>query len=338
MFNNRLTSIRQRIEQGRLALTRRRAVPPPLPEVRPREFKYLKPKDLRGLRNLLFAARTIVDGYYSGRHRSRFKGSAPEFVDYRQYYPGDELRSIDWKAYARTDRHFVRLFEKETDLTATLMLDVSASMAFGGEVNRPAIPDGGLTKLEYGAYLSAALAYVLIKQGDKAGLVLFDEQIRQFLPPGGTIRHLYNLLAVLEDSRPGGLTSVATSLRKAYALFKQRGVLIIMSDFLDEPDAVFSALNLYLHRGFEIIIFHVLHAQEVALPDLHHANFVDAETGAELTCKPRDLATSYHDLLAAFRGDIEDRCRARNITYTFLTTDTPYEAALGRFLAHRGRG
>ncbi|MDP2324204.1 MAG: DUF58 domain-containing protein, partial [Gammaproteobacteria bacterium] len=184
MSNSRLTSIRQRIEQGRAALARRRGAPPPLPARRPKEFKYLKPQALRGMKNLLFAARTIVEGYYSGRHRSRFKGSAPEFVDYRQYYPGDELRSIDWKAYARTDRHYVRLFEKETDLTATILLDTSASMAFGGTVNRPALPDCGLTKLEYGAYLTAALAYVLIKQGDKAGLVLFDQQIRHYSQPG----------------------------------------------------------------------------------------------------------------------------------------------------------
>ena len=338
MSNSRLTSIRQRIEQGRAALMRRRAVvPPPLPHRKPREFKYLKPAALRGMRNMLFAARTIVEGYYSGRHRSRFKGSAPEFVDYRQYYPGDELRSIDWKAYARTDRHFVRLFEKETDLTATILLDVSASMAFGGDVNRPALPDCGLTKLEYGAYLSAALSYVLIKQGDKAGMVLFDQRIRRYLPPGGTIRHLYAMLGALELCKPGGQTSLAAALRKAHGLFKQRGVLVIVSDFLDEPDDIFSALNMYLHRGFEIVVFHVLHENEVTLPDLHNANFVDSETGAEITCKPRDIAASYTELLENFRGNIEARCRARNITYTFLTTATPYEEALGRFLAFRGR-
>lgn len=287
---------------------------------------------------MLFAARTIVEGYYTGRHRSRFKGSAPEFVDYRQYYPGDEMRSIDWKAYARTDRHFVRLFEKETDLTATIMLDTSASMAFGGNVNRPALPDCGLTKLEYASYLSAALAYVLIKQGDKTGMVLFDQQIRRYFPAGGTIRHLYNMLGALEVCKPGGQTSTAKALRKAYGLFKQRGVLVIVSDLLDEPDEIFSALNQYLHRGFEIVIFHLLHENEVTLPDLHNANFIDAETGAEITCKPRDVATSYGELLENFRSDIEARCRARNIGYTFLTTETPYQEALGRFLAHRGRG
>lgn len=312
-------------------------MPPPLPERRPKEFKYLKPGDLRGMKNLLFAARTIVEGYYSGRHRSRFKGSAPEFVDYRQYHPGDEMRSIDWKAYARTDRHFVKLFEKETDLTSTILLDVSASMNFGGDVNRPAIPKGGLTKLEYGCYLSAALSYVLIKQGDKAGMVLFDQQIRRFLPPGGTIRHLYNMLGALELCKPGGRTSTATALRKAFGLLKQRGVVIIVSDLLDDPDEIFSALRQYTHRGFEIVVFHLLHEHEVRLPDVHNANFVDAETGAELTCQPRDVAASYGALLEDFRRDIEVRCRARNIAYTFITTATPYQEVLGRFLAHRGR-
>ncbi len=339
MLTSRLTSIKNRIEVGRAALNRRRKVgPPPLPERKPREFKYLKPAELRGMKNLLFAARSIVEGYYSGRHRSRFKGASPEFVDYRQYYPGDELRSIDWKAYARTDRHFVKLFEKETDLTATILLDVSASMAFGGTVNQPALPDGGFTKLEYGSYLSAALAYVLIKQGDKTGMVLFDEHVRSFTPPGGTVRHLYNLLNSLETCKPGGGTATAVALRKAFGLLKQRGVVIIVSDLLDEPDDIFNALRQYTHRGFEIIVFHLLHAQEVTLPDVPNANFIDAETGDEIICQPNDVAQSYGDLLEAYRKDIEARCRARNIAYTFITTETPYQDVLGRFLAQRGRG
>ena len=289
------------------------------------------------MKNLLFAARTIVEGQYSGRHRSHFKGAAPEFVDYRPYYPGDELRTIDWKAFARSDRHFVRLFEKETDLAATILLDVSASMDFGG-TKVPTASGGGLTKLEYGAYLSAALAYILIRQGDKAGLVLFDQQIRKHFVPGGTVGHLYKMLSALERCRPGGRTSVATALRRAYGLFKRRGVLVIISDLLDEPQELFGALNLYLHRGFEVIIFHVMHESEVTLPDLPTAVFIDAESNGEITCRPRELAQSYGTLLNAFRQDIEARCRARNITYTFLTTETPYEVALGGFLARRGRG
>ncbi len=338
MSNSRLTSIRQRIEAGRESLRRwRQAEPPPMPRHKPKEFKYLKPRDLRSMKNMLFAARAIVEGYYSGRHRSRFKGNAPEFVDYRQYNPGDEMRSIDWKAYARTDRHYIKLFEKETDLSATILLDVSASMAFGGTVNRPALPFCGLTKLEYGSYLAAALSYVLIKQGDKAGLVLFDQRIRRHIPTGGTVRHLYSLLDALEATKPGGHTSAAAALRKAFTLFKQRGVLIIISDLLDEPDEIFSALSMYTHRGFEIVIFHLLHENEVQLPDVANANFVDAETGGSITIQPKDVAESYGALLEAFRSDIEARCRARNITYTFMTTETPYPEVLGRFLAHRGR-
>lgn len=288
-------------------------------------------------KNMLFAARMVVEGFYAGRHKSPFKGSAPEFVDYREYYPGDEMRTIDWKVYGRTDRHYVKLFEKETDLSCSLFLDVSGSMGYGGRHSHQFMPEPGLSKLEYGSYLCGALAYLMLKQGDKVSLTMFDETIRAHIPHGGTFSHLYSILNALEAVHPGGTTSLSNALRKTFALLRRKGLLIIVSDMLDEPDDIFAALSHYTHRGFEVILFHVLHEFEVELPAVTNAQFVDAETKEQLTIAPAEIRESYAKLLDEFRDTMETHAKARGIDYNFVTTKTPYNAILEKYLARRGR-
>lgn len=320
--------------------------PPPLPSrkrdapqdasAKKRAWKYLGPEELLGLKNLYFAARVIVEGAYAGGHKSPYKGSAAEFVDYREYYPGDEIRSIDWKAYARTDRYFVKLFEKETDMTAHLLVDRSASMGYGGKDYKHVFPTQEMSKLDYAAYLAAALAYLLVKQGDRVGLTLFDKKITGHVPAGSSFTHLNALLSLLERQRAGRTTSISKTLRDAYALFKRRGMLIVISDFLDDPLEIFRALDMYRHRNFEIILFHILHRYEAKLPPLANVNFVDAETGEFLTTTPSDIAAQYESELQSFMDTLSSYAQARNIDYNCVNTQTPHSDVLQRYLLRRG--
>lgn len=301
----------------------------------PTRWKHLSPAELSGLRNMLFAARVIVEGAYAGRHRSPYKGSAAEFVDYREYHPGDEIRMIDWKAYARTDRHFIKLFQRETDMSCCIALDRSASMGYGGPAFRSFFPTREVSKLEYGSYLAAALAYLLVKQGDRVGLTLFDEAITTHIPAASTFPHLYAVLNALEELKPGRKTSVARALQDIYALQKRRGMLIVISDLLDDPPSVFRALDMFRHRRFEVILFHVLHRYELLLPPLDNVNFVDAESGEVLTARPGDIASSYERELGSFLENIATCAGARGFHYHRISTATPHTVALQEYLQYR---
>lgn len=319
-----------------------RTSPPPLPAVSPTSgrpattgWKYLSPAELSGLKNMLFAARVIVEGAYAGRHRSPYKGSAAEFVDYREYYPGDEIRTIDWKAFARTDRHFVKLFQRETDMACHIVLDRSASMGYGGKAFRSFFPTAEVSKLEYGSYLAAALAYLLVKQGDRVGMTLFDEKVTAHVPAGSTFPHLYAILSTLEQQKPGKKTSVSRALHDVFSLHKRRGMLIVISDLLDEPGSVFRALDMFRHRRFEVVLFHVLHRYELTLPPLDSVNFVDAESGEVLTARPSDIAESYDSVLGEYLDRIASGARARGIDYNLVSTSTPHAVALQKYLLYR---
>jgi uncharacterized protein (DUF58 family) len=300
-----------------------------------REWRFLKPADLQKLKNLLFAARLIVEGAYAGRHRSPYKGRSPEFVDYRQYNPGDDMRSVDWKACARTDRLFVKLFQKETDLNCHLLVDTSASMDFGGVRDHWFSSGAGVSKHQYACMLAAALSFLMIKQGDKVSIGMFDEQLGPCLPAGGTFGHLYKILHTLETSRPRHGTSVARSLDRAASLCRRRGLLVVISDFLDEPAAIFNALARYRHRHFEVILFHVLHPCERRLPEVGASQFVDSETGASITAHPAEVSAMYQEQMEAFLGAIQRLASRRNIGHHILCTDTPYHEALEHYILRR---
>lgn len=318
----------------------KRSTPPPLPGAAPARpattgWKYLSPAELSGLKNMLFAARVVVEGAYAGRHRSPYKGSAAEFVDYREYYPGDEIRTIDWKAYARTDRHFVKLFQRETDMACHIVLDRSASMGYGGKAFRAFFPTKEVSKLEYGSYLAAALAYLMVKQGDRVGLTLFDEKVTAHAPAGSTFPHLYSILNLLERQKPGKKTSVSRALHDVFSLHKRRGMLIVISDLLDDPVKVFQSLDMFRHRRFEVVLFHVLHRYELTLPPLDSVNFVDAESSETMTARPGDIAESYEAELRTYLDQTAAAARARGIDYNLVNTATPHAVALQKYLLVR---
>lgn len=297
--------------------------------------KFLDPKDMLRFKNLLFSARTVVEGLYAGRHRSPYRGSSPEFVDYREYYPGDEIKSIDWKAFARTDRYFIRLFERETDLRCHILLDVSASMGFGGREHRDFFPDRELSKLEYASHLAAALIYLMVKQGDQVSLTTFDEKVQRHIPPAGTFSHVYALLNALEQQRAARRTAVAEVLAEACPLFRRRGLVVVISDLLEEPAALFRALNQYRHRGMEVILFHIFHKYEYHLPPVPNVHFIDAEEGASITVAPDDVRREYCARVDAFVEALRTGARSRKIDYNLVVTDAPHSAVLEKYLLRR---
>lgn len=292
-------------------------------------WKYLRPADLRRMRNFQFAARLVVEGFFQGRHRSPYHDFSSEFADYRQYAPGDEIRAIDWRAYARTDRFYIKLFRKETDMNCYLLVDRSSSMGYrGGE---------SLSKLDYASFLAAALAYLMIQQGDKASLSLCDDALRTFLPAGGTRQNLQRILVTLERTTPGGYTALADSLQTLFGVVRRKGLLVVISDFLDEPARVFSALSMFAHRGFAVLLFHIFSDAELNLPQVGSALFQDVESLATAAAEPDAVREAYQAEIRAFIGELETQARARKLHYQLATTADPYHRALEAYLTARTR-
>lgn len=278
------------------------------------DHKYLRPEDVKRLASYEFAPKVLVDGYLSGRHRSNARGTSTEFRDYRQYVSGDDPRMVDWKVFARTDRHYLRTFAHETNLDCHLFLDSSASMGFGAP----------LSKLEYGSFFTAALCYLVLRTADRVSLQLFDDRIRHFAPPGSTRGHLNNLMRLLEQNRPGGRTRLSEALRRAYPLLRHRGSLIVVSDFFDDVGEIFAALALYLHRGFNLHLFHLLAPEELELPRRGLLAFEDMETGRRVTAHTDLLQRDYAQSIRAHIRSIREMCVRRRIGYCQARTDTPF--------------
>ncbi len=285
-------------------------------------FKYLRPEDIRRLESYEFAPRLFAEGYLSGRHRSRHRGSSIEFHDYRQYVPGDDLAMVDWRVYARTDRHFLRTFEQETNMECHLLLDSSASMGFR---------HGEQSKLEYASFFAAALAYLVVHHGDRVSLQVFDDKIRHFSPPGSTQRHLQTLMHVLEGNEPGNRTSVATALTKSYPLLKRRGTLVVISDFFDDPTSIFAALSPYLHRGFRIHLFHVITQEELALSGKELRTFVDMETGERVVAHTEQIKGQYQTAMQEHIQQLRSYAARRRVDYALVPLDTHYFDLFDRF-------
>ena len=319
--------------------------------------RFLRPQDLRRLENFEIAAKQIVDGYYAGKHRSPRYDASAEFAAYRPYVPGDEIRALDWKASARTDRDYIKLFRRESDRRCVVLLDSSASMNFRDEAQtlRPASKrfwngrrkeaaqaasgaasnEPGLTKFEYGAYLSAALCYLTLRQGDKAGLALGAETLETFLPAGGSAASLRRVLLTLEKAKPTGRTNLSAALRALFgATTGGRGLLIVVSDFLEPAEPLFDALARFAHRGWKILLFHVLTETESDLPENDGpVRYRDAESSAWADAEPDALRPAYRAALQAWFSEMETQAKARGIGYARFSTVTPYDQALERFLA-----
>ena len=293
--------------------------------------RFLDPEVVSHLDSMELIARLVVEGFIAGLHRSPFHGFSVEFSEYRPYNPGEPVSRVDWKVYAKTDRHYVKLFEEETNLRGTLLLDGSKSMDFSGE------PGRRVTKFRYASMLAAGLAYLLVGQQDAVGLVTFDEKIRKVLPARSVKRHLYDLLSAIDHAEPGGLTDVGATLHRAAEMVKRRGLIILLSDLLDEPERVLAGLKHFRHRGHEVLVFHILDPLERDLDLRREVRLEDLETGERLRTQPWFIRKEAGERVDAWIRDLENECRAHRIDYVPLTTDMPFDIALRRVLDRRHR-
>ena len=294
--------------------------------------QFLDPEILRQLPNMELIARRLVESVFVGYHRSPYFGYSVEFADHREYVHGDDLRTVDWKVWARKDRYYVKRFEMENELKATLVLDTSRSMDYG---------TGGLTKLEYGSYLAATIVYLLMQQNDMAGLVTFDERIRHYIPPRGSRAHLRMILQALGTVTPGPATDVVETCHHLAETIKARGMVVLISDMLDDsPDAadeIISALRHFQHKKHDVIVFHVLDDSELELPFDGLANFRDLESGRRVAVDPATFQATYRERVGAFVDAIRQGCLQTNIDYTLARTSTPIEKVLTQYLHFRAR-
>ncbi len=293
-----------------------------------RDRYFLDPAVVARLGTLELKARTIVEGFLSGLHRSPFKGFSVEFAEYRQYIPGDDLSTIDWKVYARSDRYHVKKFEEETNLDCHVMLDVSGSMAYGS---------GAMTKFEYGACLAASLAYLMNRQRDAIGLTAFDDKIVAMLPASARAGHLRAVLLTLLRLQLGKETNVSKPLHQLADALTKRGMVIVISDLLDDPEAVIRGLKHFQFRGTDVVVFHVLDPDEIEFPFDRATKFEDLESTDEVMAVPSLVRAHYVKEM----GGLIDRYRRElggaGIDYTLLTTAQPLEMALLAYLSTRSR-
>ncbi len=290
-------------------------------------YLYFEPERAGKLRNLNLLARQAVEGFISGLHRSPHKGFSVEFSEHREYSPGDDLRHLDWVAWGRTDRYYVKQYEQETNLRAYILLDVSGSMNYRhGE---------GPTKFQYGCFLAACLSYLMCRQQDVVGMIAFDDRVRFHLTPGSTPAHLDRIFKHLEGVKPGKLTAIAPTFHQLAASLAKRGLVIVISDLYDEPSEILRALQHFVHKRHQIIVFHVLDPAEVEFPFRKVVSFVDMENGQKLQVDPRYVKDAYLAEMRAFIERYRKECSDRKIEYALTTTDVPYDRMLLDYLARR---
>ena len=289
---------------------------------------YFDPKVLAGISNLYLRARWVVEGIMSGVHRSRAKGFSVEFEEHREYSPGDEIRRIDWKALGKFDRYFIKEYEDETNLRAYLLLDASGSMDY---------TSNGLSKFDYGCTLTASLAYLILKQQDAAGLVTFSNRIEAFIPPKAKRDYLTQILQALENRGPGGETNVGRILEEIAGQIKRRGLVILVSDLLDEPDQILKGLRLFRFKGNDVIVLHLLDQAELDLPFDGNTLFEDLEeANLKVVADPRTIRKTYQKVLQEFITGMRNQCHDNAIDYQLISTSTPLDQALASYLSWRG--
>lgn len=294
-----------------------------------RDVRFLDPAVIARLGSMELKARTIVEGFLSGLHRSPYKGFSVEFAEYRQYLPGDDLSTLDWKVYARSDRHYVKKFEEETNLECHLLLDVSASMTYRG--------GAAMSKLEYGSVLAASLAYLMSRQRDATGLIQFDERIGPRLPASARPGHLHALLLTLDRLTPGARSNVARPLHQLADALTKRSLAVLISDLLDDPDRIVSGLKHLRYRGTDVIVFQVLDPHELTFPFQRPARFTDVESAEAVTADPARVRDGYLKAMKELRERYEKELRSQGIDFLMLDTSRPLDFALLAYLDARGR-
>ena len=278
------------------------------------------------LNNMQLRARLVVEGYMIGYHKSPYHGFSVEFAEHRSYGHGDEVRHIDWKLYGKTDRYYVKRFEEETNVRSHILLDSSQSMKFGS---------GSVNKLSYATYLSAALTYLMLSQKDAVGLVLFDEKIKKFIPPKSTQSHANIIMKTLEKVTPGYDTQIQPVLDSMAERIRKRGLIILISDLLDDPEKVLMGLKHFRYNKQEIIVFHLMDPEEYNFDFGERIQFTDMESGESITTDPWHIRKAYKNQIDHFNKTYQYGCRNLKIDYVPLFTNQPLDIALNEFLNKR---
>ncbi len=297
----------------------------------------LDPQALARIHRLELLARGVVEGFVSGRHRSPYKGFSVEFAEHREYSPGDDLRDLDWRVFGKTDRYYIKQYMEETNLRCTILLDASGSMAYAGKAAAPR--DGKpLGKFEYARFMAACLAHLLIGQQDGVGLVRFDSQVRRYFPARGQPGYLRAMLGDLAQAEPGGETALAPVLHEVAERIRRRGLVILISDLFDEPEAILNALQHFRFRKHEVIVFHVMADEEREFPFEHWTEFRDLEDPqVRLELDPRSLRAAYRDEVTRFEEELRKGCGRMKIDFVPVNTRVPFDETLVRFLSGRRR-
>ncbi len=290
--------------------------------------KYLDPAGLHRVGNMELVAKQVVEGFLTGRHRSPYQGFSVEYLDHRAYTPGDEIRNLDWKIVARSDKYYVKLYEEETNLRAYILLDCSSSMQFSS---------GEQSKLSWGSYLAAALTHLLLRQNDAVGLVEFDSGVRNFIPPRAHPTQFRRILDSLDGIEPGGETDVGAVLHEAAERTKRRGLIIVISDLIDNEESIASGLGHFRHNNHEVIVFHTMDPAELEFPYDRLTRFRDMEGAGRVVANPKSLRARYLSRINQFTDTVKRDCFERRISYELCDTSQPYDRFLAAYLDKRSR-
>lgn len=290
------------------------------------EARFIDPEVLSRIQDLELLARTVVEGFIAGLHRSPFLGFSLDFAEHRPYMPGDDIRRIDWRLYARTDRFYVKEYEAETNAAFFLALDVSRSMDFGTTA---------VTKLDYARFLAASLAHLAGEQRDRVGIACFDDRIREHVPP--TARHRRTVLHAVDRAGPGGAGALGAPLLRIAESLRRRGLVALVSDLYEEPEEVVRAVETLRAGGHDVIVFHILDPAELAFPYDEATRFEDLETGEEIPVVPGTARETYRERMEGHLEELARRMRDAGVDYVVMDTSRPLDEALFRFLSHRAR-
>ena len=288
--------------------------------------RFLRPDEIAKISRLELRARNVVEGFVSGLHRSPYFGQSIEFVQHREYVPGDDTRRIDWKVWSRTDRYYLKQFEEDTNVRVAVLLDGSESMHFG---------TGPLTKFDYAQTVAAALAMLILKQNDSVGVGLFDSQIRSIVPSSSRHNHLQTVLKALSVETAAGETDMIAVLRRAAEMMNHRSIVILVSDLFCDREQLFKGLQLLRQRKHEVMILHVMDDQELDFDYSGTMRFDGLESAGKLTCDPAALRSGYLAAVEQFLETIRRRCAGSVIDYKLVRTSDHLDAALSHFLNYR---
>ena len=290
--------------------------------------RFLAPEVLARITSLELVARSVVEGFISGLHRSPYLGFSTDFAEHRQYMPGDDLRHLDWKLLARTDRLYIKKYQGDTNAQIHLLIDASASMRYAS---------GTVTKLQYAQYLASSLAFLGVRQHDSVGLVAFNEDVIEYLPPRSKSGHLRTVLGVIERLTAREGTAISEQLHRLAERITRRGVVVLMSDLYDEPERVIEGLEHLRFQGNEVIVFHILDRQEIEFDFDEPVVLEDSETEEQLHVLPDVLRDEYTKAIRGHINAIKEGAARNRIDYELIKTSEPLDSALFSYLARRSQ-